>query len=195
MTPRSNSFLSLLILYLSSVSLEAATIDSLLSAFGGLTFSPQSLGQIEVLGQEIQNFISSPQNRSILSSPKGKELLSRQTKLLNYMSIKKTFDACVKASDRQLDSRILAAAAQSSVTDCMSTTQLGTSSLMDALSAIKSVTTLQAKSELQGSIYLQALKNAASNRFYFQRLSGNTNLDPKSILDSCKNQSGGDGCT
>jgi hypothetical protein len=64
------------------------------------------------IANKAQEFIHDPSNREVMKGPLGKELIQKQTRLVNYLTIKNKFEECVKnkTSQRQLDQRVLSAA-------------------------------------------------------------------------------------
>ncbi len=181
------------------VSATAEKIETLINAFGSLTFSSASEEEIRILGNEAHKFISDKQNAKVMSSMAGGELLRRQRKLANYLIIKKKLEECGAKSDRDLTARVLDAAGRAEILkiDCSNPfKELG--ALQQFVGNFRQHLDLQAKSDLQTNIFRQALKNSASTYLNLKLQYGTDAeiglVDTTTVLELCRNREGKDLC-
>jgi len=173
-------------------------LQSLVSGYSLIDYgSSTSQGEIKVLGDAAQKFISDPANQKALSTPAGKELLLRQTQLRNYQTIAKTFEKCASNNNtRNLTARILDAAGKSRLitVDCQSDVR-SFKTLDDAVTAIQEKVDYPIKAEFKGELIDQGLKNAASTFMALEYRHSSGDVNPDEILENCKKQTGISRCT
>lgn len=75
--------------------------------------------QIQKVAEKVAPYVADPKNKALLNTPSGRDLITLQTKFINYLSLKKSFEQCGSKNleVRNMDQRILNAARSSNVVD------------------------------------------------------------------------------
>jgi hypothetical protein len=176
----------------------AVTIDELIDLYDIPTYGDASSLEEELLAGISQDFISNPENKYLLKTKKGVELLKRQTKLLNIREIKRVFRKCEKetASRRNLYLRIITSAQKVELVEINCKENIRKFKTLHAFSnEIQHLAAEVELSSLQKELHQNSMSNIVRSYVHMKRNFSSKVEVNQVVKDMCKSSLGADVCS
>ncbi|MDD0852108.1 hypothetical protein HBN50_03325 [Halobacteriovorax sp. GB3] len=176
----------------------AMTISKLLNLYDVPTYSENSFLEQRLLAEVAQDFISNPENRDVLKTPKGQLLLEKQNKVLNLLEIQRVFMECQEKKDsrRNLYLRILNSAQRIDPVEIDCRENLTKfKSLTDFSRQMQGLAKSIELNNVQKDLHQESFGNIVRSYIFMQR-NFDDKLDPKEAVNSlCRSSVHADVCT